>query len=106
MNTRKRMHRSERYMIKTFADKETQKVFNREYSKKLPENIQKRGHDKLVAVDSAEDIRDLKNPPGNQLEKLHGGRKGQHSIRVNRQWRVCFEWHEGHAYYVEITDYH
>ena len=79
-------------MIKTFADEETQKVFRRQYSKKLPEDIQKRARDKLLAVDNAQDVRDLRHPSGNRLEKLTGEREGQWSIRVNRQWRVCFEW--------------
>ena len=93
-------------MIKTFADKETQKVFRRQYSKKLPEDIQKRARDKLLAVDNAQDVRDLRHPPGNRLEKLTGEREGQWSIRVNRQWRVCFEWRDGDAYLVETVDYH
>ena len=93
-------------MIKTFADEETQKVFRRQYSKKLPEDIQKRARDKLLAVDNAQDVRDLRHPSGNRLEKLTGEREGQWSIRVNRQWRVCFEWRNGDAYLVEIVDYH
>lgn len=93
-------------MIKSFADKETQKIWNRRYSKKLPEGIQKRGRQKLILVDSAMTIEDLRVPPGNRLEKLKGSREGQHSIRINQQWRVCFTWHGGDAYDVEITDYH
>ena len=93
-------------MIKSFADKETQEIWNRRYSKKLPEDIQKRGRQKLILVDSAVTIEDLRVPPGNRLEKLKGSREGQHSIRINQQWRVCFTWHEGDAYDVEITDYH
>ena len=93
-------------MIKSFADKKTQKIWNRRYSKKLPEDIQKRGRQKLILVDSAVTIEDLRVPPGNRLEKLKGSRESQHSIRINQQWRVCFTWHEGDAYDVEITDYH
>lgn len=78
-------------MIKTFADKEAQKVFRRQYSKKLPEDIQKRARDKLLAVDNVQDVRDPRHPLGNRLEKLTGEREGQWSIRVNQQWRVCFE---------------
>ena len=93
-------------MIKSFADKETEKVFQRQYSKKLPEDIQKRARDKLLAVDNAGDVRDLRHPPGNRLEKLGGGREGQWSIRINRQWRICFEWKDNNAHFVEIVDYH
>lgn len=93
-------------MIKSFADSETEKVFNRTYSKKLPEDIQRRARRKLVMIDAAEELNDLRVPPGNRLEKLRGRRKGQHSIRINRQWRICFRWREGDAYDVEITDYH
>jgi proteic killer suppression protein len=93
-------------MIKSFTDKETQKVFRREHSKKLPEDIQRRALRKLMAVDFADELRDLRTPPGNRLEKLHGEREGQHSIRINRQWRICFEWRGGDAHLVEIVDYH
>ena len=93
-------------MIKSFADKETQKVWQRTYSKKLPEDIQERGRQKLFQLHHAEEIIDLRVPPGNRLEKLGGDREGQWSIRINRQWRVCFEWHDGDARYVEIVDYH
>ncbi len=61
---------------------------------------------KLVAIDAAERLDDLRVPPGNRLEKLHGDRAGQHSIRANDQWRICFRWQEGNAYEVEIVDYH
>lgn len=93
-------------MIKSFKDKETQKVFQNQYSRKLPTDIQHRAHDKLLLLDAAEEIGDLRTPPGNRLEVLRGRRAGQHSIRVNRQWRICFRWQNGHAYDVEITDYH
>jgi proteic killer suppression protein len=93
-------------MIKTFADSETENVFGRIYSKKLPDDIQKRGRRKLVMVDAAEQLNDLRVPPGNRLEKLSGDRAGQHSIRINQQWRICFRWDSGDAFDVEIVDYH
>ena len=93
-------------MIKSFKDKETEKVFNRNYSKKLPETIQQRALRKLRMIDAAADINDLRVPPGNRLEALSGNREGQHSIRINNQWRICFTWSQGDAYDVEIVDYH
>jgi len=93
-------------MIKSFKDKETEKVFNRNYSKKLPETIQQRALRKLRMIDAAADINDLRVPPGNRLEALSGNREGQHSIRINNQWRICFTWSLGDAYDVEIVDYH
>jgi len=93
-------------MIKSFRDKETEKVFNRKRSTKLPGDIQNVARRKLLQVHAAVDLNELRIPPGNMLEALQEDRKGQHSIRINRQWRVCFTWHDGHAYEVEITDYH
>lgn len=93
-------------MIKSFADKETAKVFRQEYSRKLPTDIQERALMKLQQLHAAEDLRDLAIPVSNQLETLKGDRKGQYSIRINKQWRVCFKWKDGHATEVEITDYH
>lgn len=93
-------------MIKSIYDSETEKIWEQEYSKKIPEDVQERGRQKLVQVHSAEKLTDLRTPPGNQLEKLTGDREGQWSIRINQQWRVCFEWESGDAYGVEITDYH
>lgn len=93
-------------MIKSFADRETRMVFRRQYSKKLPAEIQKRARDKLLMLDNAQELRDLRHPPGNRLEKLSGDRAGQWSIRINQQWRVCFEWHRGDVHAVEIVDYH
>jgi proteic killer suppression protein len=93
-------------MIKTFADKETEKLFNRTVSRKLPQNIQLAARMKLEILDAAEVIQDLRVPPGNRLEKLTGDRKGQYSIRINDQWRICFVWHHENAYAVEIVDYH
>jgi proteic killer suppression protein len=93
-------------MIKSFRDKESEKVFNRQLSDKLPQNIQRVARKKLVILDAAMVLNDLRIPPGNRLEALKGERKGQHSIRINEQWRVCFIWRDGDAYDVEITDYH
>ncbi|MFZ2145996.1 MAG: type II toxin-antitoxin system RelE/ParE family toxin [Sedimentisphaerales bacterium] len=93
-------------MIKTFKCKETKKIFCREYSKKLPRNIQKVAFRKLRMIDRSKTLIDLKVPPANRLEKLTGQRKGQYSIRINDQWRVCFKWIDNNALEVEITDYH
>jgi proteic killer suppression protein len=93
-------------MIKSFRDKETEKVFKRVVSRKLPMDIQQTALRKLRMINNARDLQDLELPPGNRLEKLKGDRKGQHSIRINDQWRVCFIWKHGDAYNVEIADYH
>jgi toxin HigB-1 len=94
------------YMIKSFTCKETEKVYRREFSRKLPPAIQKMGIIKLWMLDAATGLNDLRIPPNNRLEELHGDRKGQYSIRINRQWRICFEWQNGNALKVEIVDYH
>ena len=93
-------------MIKSFADIETQKVFHREFSRKLPGDIQSVALRKLRILNNAHGVNDLRVPPANRLEKLSGTREGQHSIRINDQWRVCFTWRNGDAYDVEIVDYH
>ena len=93
-------------MIKNFACKETKKIFNRQVSRKLPRDIQKLARRKLEIIEGAEVLQDLRIPPNNRLEKLSKDRKGQHSIRINDQWRICFEWRKGDAYGVEIVDYH
>ena len=93
-------------MIKSFRCKETEKIFNRERSRKLPQKIQRIAMRKLWMIDAATIINDLKIPPANHLEKLKGSRKGQSSIRINKQWRICFNWRSGCAYQVEIVDYH
>jgi proteic killer suppression protein len=93
-------------MIKSFRDKETEKIFNRLYSRKLPESIQHLARRKLVILDAATELNALRVPPGNRLESLRGNRKGDHSIRINDQWRICFKWKAGDAYDVEIVDYH
>jgi toxin HigB-1 len=92
-------------MIRSFRDKDTERLFQRQRSKKLG-NVQRAAYRKLLLVDAAETLDDLRVPPGNRLEKLAGNRLGQHSIRVNDQWRVCFRWREGNAHDVEIVDYH
>lgn len=93
-------------MIKSFADSETEKVFSRRFSKKLPSDIQSVALRKLRMLSNAHAINDLRSPPANRLERLSKGREGQHSIRINDQWRVCFVWQGGDAYDVEIVDYH
>lgn len=93
-------------MIKSFGDKEAEKIFQRQTSKKLPFDIQRTAKKKLNMLDAALSLNALKVPPGNHLEALKNDRAGQHSIRINGQWRICFRWHDGNAYEVEITDYH
>jgi proteic killer suppression protein len=93
-------------MIRSFSDRDTETVFNRGQARKLPPEIHSRAKRKLNLIDTASSLGDLKVPPGNRLEQLSGNRSGQHSIRINRQWRICFEWHDGDAYDVEIIDYH
>lgn len=93
-------------MIKSFKNKETEKIFNREYSLKPPSSIQRIALRKLWMIDAAQSINDLRIPPANHLEQLKGKKSGQHSIRINDQWRICFKWHQGDACEVEIVDYH
>ncbi len=93
-------------MIETFASDETKKIFLGKTSTKLPKDIQRIARRKLIYIDDAEDLQDLLAPPGNRLEKLKGNRAGQYSIRINDQWRICFEWIENKARNVEIVDYH
>lgn len=93
-------------MIRSFLDKDTRRIFHRKRSKKLDPTIATRALRKLLILDAAEALRDLRSPPGNRLEKLKGDREGQFSIRIDRQWRICFRWHEGHVHDVEIVDYH
>lgn len=93
-------------MITSFACKETEKIWKGNYAKKFPRAIQDRSLRKLRQIDASQKVSDLKNPPGNKLERLKGDRKGQYSIRINDQWRICFEWKRSQAYEVEIVDYH
>ena len=93
-------------MIRSFKSKEAQKVFNRDRSKKLPGEIQQVALRKLKMLNRSQNLQDLRVPPSNRLERLKGTRKGQYSIRINDQWRICFRWDRGDAYEVEIVDYH
>lgn len=93
-------------MIKTFGCKETEKIFNGRFSKIFPNDIQRIALRKLTQVHAAENLDFLRVPPANYLERLAGDRKGQWSIRINDQWRICFVWKDGNAYDVEIVDYH
>ncbi len=93
-------------MIRSFGCKETERVWEGQVSRRLPRDIQNRALRKLRQLDAALTLDDLKNPPSNHLEYLKGSRKGQLSIRINNQWRICFHWHNGEALEVEIVDYH
>ena len=93
-------------MIRTFRDKETELLFGRLVSRRFPANPHQAMWRKLAILNAAERLDDLRIPPGNRLEKLSGKRAGQYNIRIKDQWRICFEWREGNAYEVEITDYH
>ena len=93
-------------MIKSFADKETELVYQQVFSTKLPVDIQGVALRKLIMINNSENLIDLRVPPANRLEKLSGNRKGQHSIRINDQWRICFRFEKGDFWDVEIVDYH
>jgi proteic killer suppression protein len=93
-------------MIQSFRDRDTERLFRRERVRSVPPDLQRIALRKLVQLDAATALQDLKVPPGNRLEALSGNRRGQHSIRINDQWRICFEWKDGHAQQVEIVDYH
>lgn len=93
-------------MIKSFADKETERLFRGRKSKAVPSEVRERALSKLLVLNAATNVEDLRAPPGNRLEKLRGDREGQWSIRVNRHYRVCFSWIGSNAHDVEITDYH
>jgi proteic killer suppression protein len=93
-------------VIRSFADAETQGFADGRTSKKLPPDIQRAAQRKLVMLDAATNLNDLRAPPGNRLEALFGPRNGQHSVRINDQWRICFRWEVDSAYDVEIVDYH
>ena len=92
-------------MIRSFADRETDRLFRRQRSR-IASDIQRRALRKLLLLHAATDVDQLRVPPGNRLERLYGDRSRQHSIRINRQWRICFRFEDGDAYEVEITDYH
>lgn len=93
-------------MIKSFKSKEAEKIFQGRYSKRIPRNIQRLAARKLEILAAATEIKSLRIPPSNRLEKLKVDRAGQHSIRINDQWRICFKWKAGDAHDVEIVDYH
>jgi len=93
-------------VIRSFRDKETERVFNRLPARRLPSDLTRSARRKLLILNAAEKLSDLRIPPGNRLEKLSGDRRGQHSIRINERWRICFRWRDGDAYDVEIVDYH
>jgi proteic killer suppression protein len=92
-------------VIKNFIDRDTERLHRRERIPRLGA-FERTAQRKLLQLDSAVLLSDLNSPPGNHLEALKGDRKGQHSIRINKQWRICFRWHDGDAYDVEIVDYH
>jgi proteic killer suppression protein len=93
-------------VLKSFADQETEKIWNLQRSKRFPADIQQRALNKLAMISRAAGLDDLKIPPANRLEALKGDRRGEFSIRINQQWRICFRWKDGDAHDVEITDYH
>ncbi|MBR3016213.1 MAG: type II toxin-antitoxin system RelE/ParE family toxin [Clostridia bacterium] len=93
-------------MIKTFADRETERVYQQQFSRKMPGDIQRIALRKLMMIDNAENLKDLRVPPANHLEQLHGDREGQHSIRINDKYRICFIERNGDYYDVEIVNYH
>jgi len=93
-------------MIKSFGNKETEKIWNGIRSKKLPQEIQQIGRRKLRMLNNSQDIQDLKTPPSNRLEKLNGKLREYNSIRINNQWRIMFKWQHGNAFEVQIIDYH
>ena len=93
-------------MIKSFADKRTAAVFQGLVPKGMPQTIAQRAQTKLAVLDAAVSLGELRVPPGNRLEALRGARRGQHSIRINDQWQICFVWQGGNAHEVELVDYH
>jgi len=93
-------------VIKSFKSREAEKIYQGRFSRKLPRDIQRMAARKLEILSAAGEINSLRIPPSNRLEKLEGERSGQHSIRINDQWRICFVWKSGDAFDVEITDYH
>jgi len=93
-------------VIKSFCDAETERLWKQERTRRIPADLRKHALKKLQMLNAAAALGDLALPPGNRLERLRGDRAGQHSIRINDQYRVCFEWRESNAYEVEITDYH
>lgn len=93
-------------MIRSFGSKDTERIWHEQYVKRVDRTVQRAALRKLELIHAANDVEDLRIPPGNRLEQLLGDRRGQHSIRVNTQWRICFVWREGGADGVELVDYH
>jgi toxin HigB-1 len=93
-------------MIRSFKGREAEKIFHRTFSRRLPQDIQRIAFRRLRMLNRAVILNDLRVPPANRLELLHGDREGQYSIRINDQWRICFDWYDGDAHNVEIVDYH
>ena len=93
-------------MIVDWQDKEALNIWNMQLSTRLPPEIQQRARQKLILIDAAISLNDLKSPPSNSLETLKHDRKGQHSIRINNQWRICFKWNNGQVSIIDIVDYH
>ena len=93
-------------MVRSFRDADTEAIANRERCRRFPADIQRRAQAKLMMLNNARDLNDLRVPPGNRLEALSGDREGQYSIRIDERWRVCFSWRQGDAFDVEIVDYH
>jgi proteic killer suppression protein len=92
-------------VVLSFACAETERIFDAGLSRRFPPGIQRTARRKLLALHAAAELRHMAEPPGNRLEALKGSRKGQHSVRVNDQWRICFRWHDSNAHDVEIADY-
>jgi len=93
-------------VIRSFGSKDTERIWHEQYVKRIDRTVQRAALRKLELIHAANDVEDLRIPPGNRLERLVGDRRGQHSIRVNAQWRICFVWREGGADHVELVDYH
>ena len=93
-------------MIRSFRSRETERLFDRRRSRRLPPELQRAALRKMRMLNRSRTLQDLRVPPSNRLEELKGDRRGQHSIRINDQWRICFRWHRGDAFDVEIVDYH
>ena len=93
-------------MIRSYRDKDTQAIAERRRVRRFPAHIQRRAQVKLMIINNASNLNDLRVPPGNRLEALSGDREGQHSVRINDRWRICFVWDDGDAHQVEIVDYH
>jgi toxin HigB-1 len=93
-------------MIRSFADRDAEALFHGRFARRLAHDVQRVAQRKLRQIHQAEELRDLAAPPANRLEALCGDREGQHSIRINERWRICFVWNDGHAKQVEIVDYH